>query len=152
MENNVWHWQGKPIEETAIPTGSVGFIYRITHWPSGRFYIGKKQLSSKRRSKIGVREKASTKTRKTYKTTVKDSGWMLYWGSCQELLEHVKKEGQWSFNKEIIEWCHSKKYMSYAEVVHQIKGDVLNDEINSYNGNIMNRWFKKDMKPIKDTQ
>lgn len=33
--------EGKAVE--GVPEGALGFVYRVTHRSSGRYYIGKKQ-------------------------------------------------------------------------------------------------------------
>ncbi len=141
----MWSYRKCPIlslEDT--PKEAIGFIYRIQHKKTGKFYIGKKILFTNRKTKIGVREKAATKTRKKYKIVTKESDWLSYCGSSKELLDDIKKHSISSFTKEILEFCCSKKYMTYSEIAHQIKNDVLTS--NSYNGNIMGRYYKKDMK------
>jgi hypothetical protein len=56
-----WLHNGKEVTEEMVPDGAVGFIYMITHTPSGKYYIGKKSLESVRNVKIGVRELAKIK-------------------------------------------------------------------------------------------
>lgn len=156
-EKSPWIYRGKVVTPDMVPEDAVGFVYCITFLKAvdpecGHYYhkpyIGKKQLTSSKRSRIGVREKAATKTRKTFKTTVKSSGWEKYWGSCKELKEDVLKYGEEQFERTILEWCWSKKYMSYVEMQNQVTNNVLLDD--TYNGNILNRWFRKDMiKPEK---
>lgn len=155
VENSVpWtNYAGLPVTPEQIPAWAIGYIYRIARldqWGNViKIYIGKKVLTSKRRTRIGIRAKKATKTRKTFQTTVKDSGWKQYWGSCVELREDVKKYGEKMFRRTIIEWCWSKKQMSYREMYYQVVGEVLTRD--TYNGNVLNRWFKKDLiKPTVD--
>jgi hypothetical protein len=122
---------------------AVGFVYKITNIVTGRFYIGKKSLYSERKTKISNREKTQTKTRKTFKRVVKESNWKSYYGSCDELLFEIEVAGPGYFKREILEVCCSKKYLGYCEVSHQMKNDVLT--ANSYNGNIMGKYFPSDM-------
>ena len=56
-----WLHQNIEITEEVIPEEAVGFIYMITHIPTGKYYIGKKSLESVRNVKIGVRELARIK-------------------------------------------------------------------------------------------
>ncbi len=146
IEEERWQYEGS--KEFEIPTWAVGYVYAIVHTVYIDYereqiiYIGKKLLNSTRRKKIGVREKAATKTRKTYKTEVKNSGWDSYWSSCAEIKEARKKdEGTWS--REIIEWCHSKKHLSYCEIKWMFHYKVL--ETNTYNGNICGKWYRRDL-------
>lgn len=123
-----------------FPTSCVGFIYKITNTINGRIYVGKKILLNSRRTTISKKEKAKTKTRKKFKVVVKESDWKTYFGSCKELQEDIKKYGEQYFVREILEFCHSKRYMTYCEVKYQFKYNVL--ETDSYNGNIMSKFFK----------
>lgn len=141
-----WTYNDKPvsaIDDLPNHENLVGFIYRIIHIPTGKFYIGKKSLYSSRKTKITQKEKKETGTRKKSKQVVKESDWKTYWGSCLELKEDIKKLGEHEFTREIIQTCCSKKFLTYCEFSHQIKNDVLTG--NSYNGNILSRYFKKDM-------
>lgn len=142
----MWIYQDKAIQDLQdIPDYSkaVGFTYKITCILTGKFYIGKKSLISTRRTKIGKREKAATKTRKTFKQVVKESDWLDYWGSSEELLNDIEAHGKENFIREILEICYSKKYLGYCELKHQILHDVLSNK--SYNGNILGRFYKQDM-------
>lgn len=120
-----------------------GFVYKITNIITGKFYIGKKSLWSVRKKRISVKEKKSTGTRKTFQTVTKESDWKKYYGSSKDLKDDVKRLGETAFKREILEVSKSKKYLSYAEFAWQVKLDVL--RTNSYNGNILGRWFNKDM-------
>ena len=125
-----------------IPAWAVGMVYLIVHTiPGSRggseqiVYIGKKMLHSTRRKRIGVREKAATKTRKTYKVEKKDSGWVDYWSSSKSL--HAAREtGEGTWERHVLQWCYSKKNMSYYEALYQYQFDVMNKP--SYNDHIGN--------------
>jgi hypothetical protein len=149
----MWYFKGSQVKSIEdIPEGAIGFIYKITNNITGKFYIGKKSLYSNRKKKISNREKkklgmvnkdgsATDATR--VKTVTKESNWFKYYGSSKELKEDIDKEGQVNFHREILEYCCTKKYMTYSEVAHQIKQDVLTN--NSYNGNILGRYYRRDM-------
>ncbi len=133
----------KSIEDIPDYENVVGFVYRITNISTGKFYIGKKSLNFSRKSLISKKEKLATGTRKRVKKVVKQSNWLIYWGSCKELTSEIKQNGYTNYKREIIELCYSKKYLNYCELAHQIKNDVLS--VDSYNGNILGRYFKNDM-------
>lgn len=135
-----WYYKGKVLKPEDIPEWACGFCYLITHVPSSRIYIGKKLLQAKRRTKISKKEKAATKTRKTFKTTVKQSNWETYFGSNKEILEMISYGKKGEFTREILEFCHSKQHLSYREMVLQVLHDVLSTD--AFNGNIMARFFK----------
>jgi hypothetical protein len=153
-EDVPWRYQGR--REFEIPSWAVGFTYILTHKipTEGRYmiekiYVGKKLLVSSNRKKIGVREKAATKTRKRFKTVTKDSNWKDYWSSSDEV-KKARKTGIGTWQRTIIEWCHSKKYLSYAEMKLQCQLDVLGTD--TYNANILSRWFRKDLIKPTNTQ
>ena len=131
------------IDDLPNSKDAVGFVYKITNVVTNRFYIGKKSLYSERKTKISTREKVATATRKKFKQVVKESDWKKYYGSSLELKEEIQMTDVKYFKREIIEVCCSKKYLGFCEIVHQIKNDVLT--ANSYNGNIMGKYFPGDM-------
>lgn len=155
MNNWIYSPTGRPIlsvEDLPNHENVVGFIYKITNVKTGKFYIGKKSLFHSRKTKITKKEKAITKSRKVFKRVVKESDWATYYGSCAELSLEIQDNGPQHFKREILELCCNKKYLNYCELSYQIKLDVLT--ANSYNGNILGRYYKKDMsncKPTKNT-
>ena len=44
-----WLCEGNVVTEEDVPVGAVGFVYKIIHTPTGRYYIGKKSLTSTRK-------------------------------------------------------------------------------------------------------
>lgn len=141
-----WYYKSKLITEVSqLPNHEFleGFVYKITNLETKQVYIGKKSLYSNLKKKIGVRAKKATGTRKTFERIRKESDWIKYYGSSKELLADITKLGKDKFKREIIELCCTKKYLSYAEFAWQVKLDVL--KTNSYNGNVLGRWYGKDM-------
>lgn len=134
------HWENIPVDFE--PDRWFGFVYLITHKESGRKYIGKKQLHSYTRKKVAGR--------KNRKRVVKESKWKSYTGSCDELNQDIKEYGKDCFDFEILQLCKTRGELTFSEVEHQIKNDVLSESLDSgerayYNSNIMNRWFvRKD--------
>ena len=144
MQN--WLYKGKEIiqiEDLPEHEKLVGFVYKITNTETGKFYIGKKILNFSRKIKITMKEKLATGTKKGVKRVSKPSDWLNYWGSCKELTSELKSQGTKSYKREIIELCCTKKYLNYCELAYQIKLDVLSS--NSYNANILSRYFRKDL-------
>lgn len=145
-----WRYKSKTVTTiTDLPNHEFleGFVYKITNTLTGQIYIGKKVLYSNLKKRIGVREKAATKTRKTFHRIRKESDWQTYYGSSKDLQADIIKLGKDNFKREIIELCCSKKYLSFCEVAWQIKLDVL--KTNSYNGNVLGRWYSRDMENCK---
>ncbi len=131
------------IEDLPDYQNLIGFVYKITHIKTGKFYIGKKSLQFTRKTAITKKEKLETGTRRKTKRVSKSSDWLTYWGSCKELSAEIKIEGKSMYKREIIELCCTKKYLNYCEFSLQIKNDVLTS--NSYNGNILGKYFAKDL-------
>ncbi len=147
---NPWMLQKKVIKSVDdLPNHEevIGFVYCITNLKTGKFYIGKKSLYHERKTKISKKEKTETGTRKTFKRTVKESDWMTYHGSSADLKADVARLGPENFKREILELCCTKKYLNYCELSHQVKRDVLTS--NSYNGNILGRYYGRDMDNCK---
>ncbi len=141
-----WTYKNKPIKHLDDFENSdkiVGFIYKITRISDGKAYWGKKSLAHSRKTRITKKERLLTPTRKVFKRVVKDSGWLNYWGSSLLLKEDIAKLGQDKFKREILELCYSKKYLTYAELSYQVKNNVL--EIDSYNANILCKFYRKDV-------
>lgn len=149
-----WLYNNKEISEDLIPDDAVGFVYKITHTPTGKYYIGKKALSSVRTVKIGKRElekiKEDRKANKMpgpapkKKKVRKDSDWETYYSSNEWIQSEVKEGKISEFDREIIQFCFSKKALSYYEIYWMFKYDVLSDE-KSLNGNILGSFFRKDL-------
>lgn len=123
-----------------------GYIYKTTHIPTGKFYIGKKAYTHRRKKKLTKKELAliTTKGRKPkYKIEIVDSGWKDYYGSSKILKEDIEKFGKEQFTVEKLMECSSKKSLSYWEVYWMFKFDVLKTD--TYNENILGRFFRKDL-------
>lgn len=150
----MWYYKGSQVKSIEdVPEGAIGFVYKITHNSTGKFYIGKKSLYSNRKKKISNREKkklgmvnndGTVTSANRVKRITKESNWLKYYGSSKELKEDIDKSGTVNFHREILEYCCNKKYLTYSEVAHQIKQDVLTND--SYNGNILGRYYRRDMK------
>lgn len=149
-----WSYENITVTEDTIPDGAVGFVYKITHIPTNKFYIGKKALASVRRVKLGKKElqliKDARKLEKkggrlpSKKTVRKDSGWVDYYSSNTTIQEMVKDGKADEFQRDIIRFCFSKKALTYWELYYMFKYDVLANE-NSFNDNIEGRYFRKDL-------
>jgi hypothetical protein len=85
--------------------GYFGFVYLITHNPTGRKYIGKKFFTKAATRQIKGKKK---KIRKT-------SDWETYWGSNIELQAEVTKNGEEQYTREILHLCKSRSECSYWE-------------------------------------
>ena len=98
--------------------GYFGFVYLITHNPTGRKYIGKKFFT-----KAGTRQ-VKGKKKKVRKT----SDWETYWGSNTELQADVKANGEDQYTREILHLCKSRSACSYWETFEIFNRQALLSE------------------------
>lgn len=144
-----------------FPEDCYGFIYKIHNLTNGKTYIGEKQLFSVTNPRIskkkydllkseGIPVRRQKDKRNSKKGSVvwiykqkelkKETNWLDYCGSSDELTKDI--ENGHEIKKEILEFTFSKREHTYKEVKHQILNDVLED-CNSYNGNILAKFFKQ---------
>lgn len=101
-----------------IPQEYYGFVYLITNKTNNRKYIGKKQCKSKRKKPL-------RKGKKNRVSVIKETDWINYTGSCNELNDDIAKLGKDNFTFEITRFCNSKWEMGYYEIQEQIFKQVL---------------------------
>jgi hypothetical protein len=126
-----------------------GFIYIVTHIPTGKKYLGKKSLFHTLNKKLGKKELAQqpiTRGRtKTTKQIVKESDWKTYYGSEDYIKQLIKENKHSEFTREIIQLVYNKKLLTYLECKYQFIYGVL--ESNEWiNNNILGKFFTKDFK------
>jgi hypothetical protein len=132
-----WLYEGNIVTEEDVPVGAVGFVYKIIHTPTGRYYIGKKSLTSTRRL-------APLKGQKRKRTVTKSSDWEKYYSSNDWIKEQVKEGKTEEFSREIIQYCFSKKSLTYYEIYWQFHYNVLADD-NAINENLMGKFYRRDL-------
>lgn len=133
----MWLYEGKEFDE--IPSGVVGFVYKITNTLDNREYIGKKLFKftkSKNPPKGKVRRK---------KVTV-ESDWREYFGSNKNLCEDVAVHGEQYFTREILVLCESKGQCNYHEARLQFSLRVLEQPEKFYNEQIRCRVHRSHLK------
>ena len=130
-----------------FPENCIGFVYKITHIQTEKFYIGRKSLYSNIKKKLTKKElsELSGPGRKpTKKLVTSESNWMVYWGSNKGILQEIKEEGTSIFRREILKFCYNKKQLTYWELHYQcVESVLLTDK--SYNDNILAKFFRKDL-------
>ena len=146
-----WLYRNKKVNSIEnIPKDTFGFVYEIEHIPSKVKYIGKKQLWSKRRVKIGKRELAKIKLERkekgvkgrhpVKKEVIKESDWQKYYGSNRFLKRLAKEEPPTNFKRKILEYCPNKTNLTYREVWHMFRNDVLGSN-KYFNEDILGKFF-----------
>lgn len=148
-----WTYNGEEITEySQFPKNTFGFIYRITHLPSGKSYIGKKVLLHNRKVKVTKKDLAmyeGVQGRKpTHKRVTKESDWKKYYGSNKHLKEVVDKEPNENFERTIIKLAPNKKLLTYYETKYQFVYQVLEKPEEFYNDNILGKFFTKDFESL----
>lgn len=137
-----WIYRSKQFDESCIPKGSVGFIYHMSVILNGNTYayIGKKNFYGNIKKPLGKKALAlvTDKRLKKYTRELKPN-FMNYYSSNQQLKE-AHKAGL-IIKREILMICYSATELTYQEVKHQFKYEVLEKE-NYLNANILGRFFK----------
>jgi len=114
----------------------LGFVYLIRCKIDNRWYVGKKLFTA------SGGKKGRTKIRK-------ESDWRNYWGSSKELVAHISKHGKENFTREILSVHDTKFDLMYAELLAQIKYDVVHDPL-TFNGVInMRSYLPRSLKRQK---
>lgn len=138
----MWVYKKKEFKESMIPENAVGFIYEMTVLINGVSYkyIGKKNFYSDVKTKLKKNEVSLDKRVKKYKR-VRKFTYENYYSSNSKLKEAHKKKI--NIKREILLICYSATELTYQEVKHQFKYEVL-EKKEFLNGNILGRFYKID--------
>ena len=144
-----WTYNGEEITEfSQFPKNTFGFIYRITHLPTEKSYIGKKVLIHNRKVKVTKKDllvyEGVQGRKPTHKRVSKESDWKTYYGSNKLLKEDLEKHSKKEFERHIIKLAPSKKLLTYYETQMQFMYQVLEKPELYYNDNILGKFFTKD--------
>jgi|TARA_R110000868_G_scaffold230158_3_gene483305 hypothetical protein len=136
----MWIYKKKEFKESMIPENAIGFIYVMTVIINGVLYkyIGKKNFYSDVKTKLKKNEVSLDKRIKKYKR-VRKFTYENYYSSNSELKEAHKKKI--NIKREILLICFSASELTYQEVKHQFKYEVL-EKKEFLNGNILGRFYK----------
>lgn len=143
----MWLYKNKKIESLEdMPCGTYGFIYEVNHIPSGRKYIGKKQLVFIRKKQLGKKaiEALTDKRAKKYEIIEKESDWKTYYGSHKDILKLIKEGKQEEFTREILQFVPDKKQLTYFECKYLFIKEVLEQPDSYINDNILGKFYRKD--------
>ena len=155
MTEKTWIHKGQVVLGIQdMPENTYGFIYEVTHLPTGKKYIGKKVLFFERNKKLGKRElEALKEERKAQgiggrtplkKKVITESDWKTYYGSQKEILDLVKEGSQEDFKREILQYVPDKKQLTYYECKYLFINEVLETRNNYINDNILGKFYRKD--------
>ena len=136
-----WIFEGSPITDDRIPTDAIAFLYMITHIPSGKWYIGRKNLYRKVTKTVKGKNGVSKK-----KKELAPSDWKDYWSSSDYLKEFVAEEGEDKFVREILIFVETASATIYGEEALLYMTGSMFDPL-CFNGHIrtkiMKKWFEK---------
>lgn len=138
----MWTYKGREVNSVEdMPDGTVGFVYRVTHQPSGKHYIGKKVLYFNRTL-------PPLKGKKRRRRVVKESDWKTYYGSNTTIKQMIKEEKSDEFTREILVFVNRKKMLTYYETKFLFTEGVLENPNKFFNDNILGKFFRGDL--LKD--
>ena len=117
-----------------------GFVYLITNTKTGHCYIGRKYITSKRRHKV--------KGKRRRKLVEKESDWLQYKSSSDELKSQIQKYGEGSFTFSILHLCKTRGETNYLETKEMFLRDVLYATLPSgdyqyLNHHILGRYYRR---------
>lgn len=149
-QNNLWQSFSEGLkyytELSDFGDNAFGFIYKIQHKTSKRYYIGKKVLFNNVKRKLTKKELAEQTgpgRKPTTEIVQKESNWKDYWGSSKDFLEYVKSEGQDKFERKILYIVPTKKLLTYYETKAQMENNCLENPL-CYCDNILGKFYRKD--------
>jgi hypothetical protein len=144
----MWKYNNEEISDiNEIPYGAFGFVYEVIHLPSGKRYVGRKQLISVTTKALGKKELAQiTDKRASKKKKVqKESDWKTYYGSHSEIKQLIKEGKQEEFERKILEFAFAPKHLTYLETKYLFSLGVLENGDVYFNDNILGKFFRKDI-------
>ena len=135
-----------PLDEMVDFKKNFGFVYKTINLKTSKFYIGKKTFLHNKKKKLTKKELAVMPVTRGRTATTKieqvDSGWKDYYGSSKELVADIKTYGKENFKRIILDFCDTKKQLTYSEVFWQMTERVL--FVDTYNDNILGKFYRKD--------
>ncbi len=137
-----WSYKGKEFDETCVPLGGIGFIYIMTAIIDGKSvaYIGKKNFFANIKKPMGKKALAMSTDKRLKKYTRELKPDFMRYYSSNKILKDAHKAGV-TIKREILMICYSAMELTYQEVKHQFKYEVLEKE-EYLNANILGRFYK----------
>ena len=144
----MWKYKNEEIKDiNSVPEGAFGFVYEVYHTPSGKKYIGRKQLISVITKALGKKELAelTDKRASKKKKILKESDWKNYYGSHSEIKQLIKDGKEEEFERTILQFAFSPKHLTYLETKYLFSLEVLEHSEIYFNDNILGKFFRKDI-------
>ena len=144
----MWTYNNKHMETlSSFPEDTFGFIYIVTHQPTGKSYIGKKSLFhnvKKKLTKKQLVEQTGRGRKPTTEVIQKESDWKTYYGSAKPILDLIKEDKKEEFTREILQLVTNKKLLTYYECKYLFMLGVIEKQDGYFNDNILGKFFRKD--------
>ena len=144
----MWLYKNKEVLSLEdLPQDTYGFIYIVTHLPSGKSYIGKKSLFhnvKKKLTKKQLAEQTGRGRKPTTEVVQKESDWKIYYGSAKPILDLIKEGKQEEFTREILQLVTNKKLLTYYECKFLFMLGVIEQQDGYFNDNILGKFYRKD--------
>jgi hypothetical protein len=120
------------------PEKAIGFVYELCCMKTGKKYVGKKILHSRKiKQKNGIKKKVKC-----------DSDWRTYLGSSEAYVAHIEIHGAENIQRTVLHVCFDKASMSYLEMKEQVLRDaIISDEY--VNGWVMCRVTRPHLTKYK---
>ena len=136
-----WRYKSKEFDELCIPEGAIGFIYSMTAILDGKSvaYIGKKNFFANIKKPMGKKALAMSTDKRLKKYTRELKPDFMRYYSSNKTLKDAHKAGV-VIKREILMICYSAMELTYQEVKHQFKYEVLEKE-EYLNANILGRFY-----------
>ncbi len=155
MTNSIWLYKNLPITSIqSMPEGTYGFIYEVTHIPTGKKYLGKKVLYFERNKRLGKRALAALREERKAKgiggrvplkqKVITESYWKDYYGSHETIKKLIANHPVEQFERRILQYVSNKKQLTYFECKHLFINEVLDTRNNYINDNILGKFYSKD--------
>tara|TARA_R110000796_G_scaffold238168_1_gene358415 strand:- start:101 stop:592 length:492 start_codon:yes stop_codon:yes gene_type:complete len=152
---NTWSYDRQLVTEISdMPDGTYGFIYEVTHTPSGLKYIGKKVLYFERNKRLGKKALETLRLERKSKgiggrtpgkvKIITESDWVDYHGSHLKIKELLKLDGPEAFSRRILQYVPNKKQLTYFECKHLFINEALETRNNYINDNVLGKFYRKD--------
>lgn len=143
-----WLYKGEEIKDISqFPEGTFGFVYKVTHHPTGKKYIGKKVLyhNQKRKlTKLDLELLVGKGRKPSHKVVQKESDWKTYYGSQKDIKQLISEGKQTDFTREILQLVSDKKLLTYFETKYLFTNGVLEHPDIFFNDNILGKFYRRD--------
>lgn len=149
-----WKYKGKIITSLKdIPKeyqnkDNIQIIYKITTKKKPYcFYIGKKILFFKKKTKLSKKKKLELNTRRVYEYKISESNWLTYYGSStnKEFINMLNTLNREDFEREILMFVEGKMMASFYEAKYLFSDEGMMHP-NCMNNTILNKFFKSKLR------